>query len=123
MRENNAMPETMDSIFTRLIRLAEEAGLPGIEQSTTYGNPALKVGGKAFVSVKNNETLVLSIAIPDKEQLIEMAPEIYFQTDHYKGWPSLPVRAAAIGDDELRGRLVNAWLFRAPKKLAATYRA
>ncbi|QRM42771.1 MmcQ/YjbR family DNA-binding protein [Rhizobium sp. BG4] len=117
------MPETMDSIFTRLIRLAEEAGLPGVEQSTTYGNPALKVGGKAFVSVKNDETLVLSIAIPDKEQLIEMAPGIYFQTDHYKGWPSLPVRAAAIGDDELRGRLVNAWLFRAPKKLAATYRA
>ena len=117
------MPDTMDDIFTRLIRLTEEAGLPGVEQSTTYGNPALKVGGKAFVSVKNNETLVLSIAIPDKEHLLEMAPEIYFQTDHYKGWPSLPVRAAAIGDDELRGQLVNAWLFRAPKKLAATYRA
>jgi hypothetical protein len=117
------MPDTMDDIFARLIRLAEEAGLPGVEQSTTYGNPALKVGGKAFVSVKNNETLVLSIAIPDKEHLLEMAPEIYFQTDHYKGWPSLPVRAAAIGDDELRQRLVNAWLFRAPKKLAATYRA
>jgi len=117
------MPDTMDDIFTRLIRLAGEAGLPGVEQSTTYGNPALKVGGKAFVSVKNNETLVLSIAISDKEHLLEMAPEIYFQTDHYKGWPSLPVRAAAIGDDELRQRLVNAWLFRAPKKLAATYRA
>ena len=117
------MPETMDSIFTRLIRLAGEAGLPGVEESTTYGNPALKVSGKAFVSVKNNETLVLSIAIPDKEHLLEMAPEIYFQTAHYKGWPSLPVRAAAIGDDELRQRLVNAWLFRAPKKLAATYRA
>ena len=116
------MPETMDSIFARLIRLAGNAGLPGVEQSTTYGNPALKVGGKAFVSVKNNETLALSIAIADKEQLLEMAPEIYFQTDHYKGWPSLPVRAAVIGDDELRGRLVNAWLFRAPKRLAATYR-
>ena len=116
------MTETMDSIFARLIRLADEAGLPGVEQSTSYGNPALKVGGKAFVSVKNNETLVLSIAIPDKEHLIEMAPEIYFQTDHYRNWPSLPVRAAKIDDDELRLRLVNAWLFRAPKKLAAALR-
>ena len=62
--------DTMDSIFTRLIRLAAEAGLPGVEESTSFGNPALKVAGKAFVSVKNNETLVLSMAIPDKEQLI-----------------------------------------------------
>jgi hypothetical protein len=112
---------TMDSLFNRLIRLAAEAGLPGVEESTSFGNPALKVAGKAFVSVKNNETLVLSIAIPDKEHLIEMAPEIYFQTDHYKGWPSLPVRAVNIGDGELRQRLINAWLFRAPKRLAATF--
>jgi hypothetical protein len=51
-----------------------------------------------------------------------MGPAIYHQTDHYVGWPSLPVRIAAIGDDELKERLIGAWLFRAPKKLAATFR-
>lgn len=115
------MPETMDSIFARLIRLAAEAGLPEVEQSTSYGNPALKVGGKSFVAVKNNETIVLSIAIDDKERLIEMAPDIYYQTDHYVGWPYMPLRAVAISDEELRDRLIGAWLFRAPKKLAATF--
>jgi len=111
----------IDTIFERLKRLAAEAGLPEVEEASHYGTPALKVGGKAFVSVKNDETIVLSIPIDEKERLIEMAPDIYFQTDHYRGWPSLPVRIDAIGDEELRDRLVAAWRFRAPKKLAAAY--
>jgi hypothetical protein len=116
------MADEVDAIFKRLRRLAGEAGPPGIEESTSYGNPALNVGGKTFVSVKNNETVLLSLAVDDKEHLIEMGPAIYHQTDHYVGWPSLPVRIAAIGDDELKERLIGAWLFRAPKKLAATFR-
>jgi hypothetical protein len=111
----------IDVIFDRLQRLATEAGLPDVEIGTSYGTPALKVGGKAFVSVKNAETIVLSIPIEDKEPLIEMAPEIYFQTDHYRGWPSLPLRAAAIGDEELKQRLVEAWRFRAPRKLRTVF--
>jgi hypothetical protein len=111
----------VNSIFERLIRLAVRAELPEVEQSSHYGTPALKVGGKAFVSIKNDETIVLSLPIDEKERLIEMAPEIYFQTNHYRGWPSLPVRIDEIGDEELKVRLVAAWRFRAPKKLAATY--
>jgi hypothetical protein len=116
------MAGQMNLIFERLKRLASDAGLPGVEDGTAYGNPALKVAGKQFVSVKNNETIVLSIALDHKEHLLEMAPDIYFQTDHYVGWASLPLRAAAIGDDELQQRLIDAWLFRAPKKLAATFK-
>ena len=35
----------------------------------------------------------------------------------------LPLRIAAIGDDELQLRLIEAWRFRAPKKLRATFDA
>jgi hypothetical protein len=52
-----------------------------------------------------------------------MAPDIYFQTNHYVGWPHLPVRIAAIGDDELKQRLIDAWTYRASKKLISAYRA
>ncbi len=110
----------VNSIFERLKRLAAQAGLPEVEEATHYGTPALKVGGKAFVSIRNSETIVLAIPIDEKERLIEMAPDIYFQTDHYRGWPSLPVRIGVIGDDELTMRLAAAWRFRAPRKLAAT---
>lgn len=104
-------------ILQRLLRRVSAARLPHVEISTHYGLPALKVGGKAFVSIKSTETIVLSLPVDRKEQLIEMAPEIYFQSDHYIGWPSLPVRIAKIGDTELQVRLVEAWRFRAPKKL------
>jgi hypothetical protein len=29
---------------------------------------------------------VISIALDEKEALLEMAPEIYFQTPHYVAW-------------------------------------
>jgi len=57
------MTDSVDTIYARLKRLSSEANLPDVEESTSYGNPALKVGGKSFVAVKNNETIVLSIAI------------------------------------------------------------
>jgi hypothetical protein len=48
-----------------------------------------------------------------------MASDIYFQTDYYRGCTSLLVSIGVIGDDELKERLVAAWRFRAPQKLAA----
>ncbi|MDL2402224.1 MmcQ/YjbR family DNA-binding protein [Rhizobium mayense] len=117
------MSTGIDAISQRLQRVAAEARLPEVEVSSHYGTPALKVGGKAFVSIKNDETIVLALPIDRKEQLIEMAPEIYFQSDHYVGWPSLPTRIAAIGDDELKFRLIEAWQFRASKKLRVAFDA
>ncbi|NTG49324.1 hypothetical protein G6M04_18240 [Agrobacterium rhizogenes] len=111
------------AILQRLLRLVTAAHLPEVETSTHYGLPALKIGGKAFVSIKNTETIVLALPLHRKEQLIEMAPEIYFQSDHYIGWPSLPLRIAEIGDAELQLRLIEAWWFRAPKKLRTAFDA
>ena len=112
---------TTDAILKRLQQLVAQAKLPGVELGAHSGLPALKVGGKAFVTIKNNDTIVLSLPIDRKEQLMEMAPEIYFQTDHYIGWPSLPLRITAIGDEELQLRLIEAWQYRAPKRLLATF--
>lgn len=112
-----------DAILQHLLRLVTAVRLPDVEISTHYGLPALKIGGKAFVSVKNTDTIVLSLPLDRKEQLIEMAQEIYFQSDHYIGWPSLPLRIAEIGDAELQDRLTEAWRFRAPKKLRAAFDA
>ena len=53
----------------------------------------------------------------EKEMLLQADPDVYFETDHYKGWPSLLVRLGRIGDEELRHRLEAAWLRQAPKKL------
>lgn len=105
-------------LLQRLQRLARD--LPGVETGTSYGTPALKVSGKLFVRIKDGETLVLMAPLDEKERLIEMAPEIYYETDHYKGWPALLVRAALIEDAELQRRLCEAWRSKAPAKLRKT---
>ena len=105
----------IDALLLRLQRLAGD--LEGVETGTSYGTPALKVAGKLLVRIKDAGTLVLTAALDEKERLIEMAPEIYYETDHYKGWPALLVRAGVIGDDELQHRLAEAWQARAPAKM------
>lgn len=112
-----------EDALARLARLAQAARLPGVEPGTSYGDPALKVGGKGFAAVKQAQLLSLRIPIEHKELLLTVAPDIYFETDHYKGWPWLLVRLDAIGDEELTQRLIEAWRFRAPGKLTRTFDA
>jgi hypothetical protein len=104
----------------RLTRLMDQLGLAEVELSTSFGDPAFKLRDKTLAVVKEPGVLYLPCPREMKEVLLEMAPEIYYQTDHYKGWPGLLVRLDAIGDEELGLRLEDAWRYRAPKKLAAT---
>ncbi len=107
----------------RLLRLCAAHGLPEVETGTSYGAPALQVRGKSFVSLKAPGDMVLHCPMEQKELLMEMAPEIYWQTDHFRNWPGLLVRLDVISDEELGLRLEDAWRFRAPKWLAATFAA
>jgi len=114
------MTSKAEAAFARLMRLATAAGLPEVAQGTHYRQPSLAVAGKQFAGWRD-EALSLRIPMEQKEFLLDVAPEIYFETDHYKGWPWLLIRLDLIGDDELTQRLVEAWKFRAPKKLVATF--
>ena len=110
----------VEKSFDRLVRLARKLKLEDVAIGTTYGAPALRVHDRPFVSIKEAEVMVLHCPLEMKDLLMEMAPEIYFQTDHFKGWPGLLVRLEVIGDEELSLRLEDAWRFKAPKKVAAT---
>ena len=105
--------------FDRLIRLAKTLKLEDVAVGTTYGLPALRVHDRPFVSIKEAEVMVLHCPLEFKEMLMEMAPEIYFQTPHFEGWPGLMVRLDLIGDEELMLRIENAWRFKAPKSVTA----
>jgi hypothetical protein len=84
-----------------------------------YETIALKVRGKLFLRVKDADTLVLMCPLEEKELLMEAAPHIYYETDHYKGWPAVLVRVAAVDEAELAHRVGRAWRLKAPKRLAA----
>jgi hypothetical protein len=110
-----------ETAFERMLRLARQMQLPEVTEGTSYGALSLRVRGKNFASVKTPTIMVLHCPHEQKELLMEMAPAIYWQTDHFKGWPGLMVNLDHISDEELALRLSDAWRFRAPKRLAASY--
>ncbi|AUX75573.1 MmcQ/YjbR family DNA-binding protein [Sinorhizobium fredii] len=112
------MTDEMKRSFERVWRLAEAAALPEMTVGTSYGTPALLVKGKSFLRMKDAETLVVMCALEEKEMLMELDPSLFFETDHYKGWPAMLVRLSVIDDDVLTQRLIAAWREKAPKRLA-----
>ena len=110
-----------DPVIARLMKLAAKANLASVEESTSYGTPALKVAGKLLVRIKDDDTLVFRCTLEDKEMLMAAAPRIYFETDHYKGWPAVLVRLKNVSTAKLRHRLEQAWRLKAPKHLVADF--
>lgn len=56
-----------------------------------------------------------------KDALIADNPEVYFTTPHFDGYPAVLVLLEKIAPDELEEVIVEAWLARAPKRLAEAY--
>jgi len=84
--------------------------LPNVEESTSYGTPALKVRGKLFVRLKEDgETIVLRSDSFDREHLLSSAPETFYITDHYKDYPWVLVRLAKVDAAQLAVLLEDAW--------------
>jgi hypothetical protein len=93
--------------------------LPEVEESTSWGAPALKVRGKYIAGFNPREkAFTLRVAgVEGQAFLLEVAPEIYYITDHYKGWPAILARPSKLTKKEARYRLEQAWRIQAPKKL------
>jgi hypothetical protein len=53
-----------------------------------------------------------------KEAILADDPEVYFTTPHFDGYPAVLVRLDRISLEELQEAIVEAWLARAPKRLA-----
>ena len=90
--------------------------LPGVEASTAYGFPALKVGGKLLACVPANRSaepgsIVVRMGFDDRAGLIAEAPDVYCLTDHYVGYSAVLVRLARVNREVLRGLLGMAYKF------------
>jgi hypothetical protein len=56
-----------------------------------------------------------------KLALIESDPDVYFTIPHFDGYSAILVLLERIGLEELEELIVEAWLLRAPKRLASQY--
>jgi hypothetical protein len=118
-----SVPSGLMRDFKRVQAAAKATKLPGFEEATSYGTPSLKVKGKFLARVREPDILAIACALEEKEFLMQHAPNIYFETDHYKGWPYVLIRLSKIKDDELAHRVAVAWALHAPKKLQAGAKA
>ena len=100
------------------------------------GRPSYRAHGKLFcyrrgrrpdaidpeTGERHDDVLMFRVADLDvKELLLADDRGVFFTTPHFDGYPAVLVQLEKIGLDDLREVIVEAWLARAPKRLAQSY--
>ena len=108
--------------WERVAELARE--LPEIEETTSWGKPSFKVRGKTFAGHEHAPRR-RDLGRCDRDErplLVASNPDAYRLTPHFEASPAfLLIWLEHIDEDEVRERLIDAWLIQAPKRLAAQY--
>ncbi|MBU1324944.1 MAG: MmcQ/YjbR family DNA-binding protein [Alphaproteobacteria bacterium] len=85
--------------------------LPGAERSTAYGEPCWRIAGKFFARLRA-EDASLALDVGDRERrdmLVEMEPEVFHLTDHYRAWSYVLIRIAGVDRAWLETELKARW--------------
>lgn len=107
--------------------------LPEVTETTSRGAAFWQVAGKGFVwerPLRANDLAELGDRAPsgpvagarvidegDKQALISADPAVFLTTSHFDGYPAVLIDLDAIGVEELREIVDDAWRDRAPKRL------
>jgi hypothetical protein len=110
--------------------------LPETTEDSSRGQARWKVREKLFVwerPLRPAEAQALGERAPDgpilgvrvehlgaKEALLA-DPNVFFTTSHFDGYAAILVRLERVGLQELDELIIEAWLSRAPKRLAKQY--
>jgi hypothetical protein len=93
--------------------------LPGSELSTSYGKPAVKVNGRAFLYLggEADTSFGLAIDLDTVQMLKETDPATFWQSPHYEGWPAILVRFDSSDPERVRATIErsHAWTAAKPR--------
>ena len=97
--------------------------LPEVEEKLAWGQPTLRVRGKIFASLSDDEeSMGFRFPRDEREEMLAAEPDKFFVIrGHDDRFNWLRARLPAIDEDELREIVVDAWRSAAPKRLAASY--
>ncbi|MDI1482705.1 MmcQ/YjbR family DNA-binding protein [Polyangium sp. y55x31] len=109
--------------WEQVSELARE--LPEVVEDVWWRTPAMKVRGKGFCRLREEGDVVvfLTESVDEREFLIENRPDIYFVTDHYRGYAAVLARLPKLTVAECRLRLERAWRLKAPKAVLEAFDA
>src|SRR5690349_24526906 len=90
--------------------------LPDVEEGTTFGFPAFKVGGKAFAWFPKKKevepgSLGVRMSILERDYRIRAEPEVYYVTPHYVGYTSVLARVDEMSTKALKELLESGYEF------------
>ena len=113
--------------------------LPETDEQTSHGNPTWRVREKGFVwerPLRRGDLEALGAGAPTgailgvrvehlvaKEALLAAEPDVAFTTPHFNGYPAVLVQLELIDVARLTVLIEEAWLARAPTKIARAYLA
>jgi hypothetical protein len=123
---DEAQPEKRErqGDWDRLKQLALSLGLPGVEETTSWGQPTLKAHGKLWVWWSPHEDApVFKVPFEEREVLVAAEPETFFFTPHYKNHPLVLVRPEKLDSDWAKANLIKVWRAQAPKRVLKAYDA
>jgi hypothetical protein len=99
-------------------------GWPGVQLSTSYGRPSLKVNGKFFTWVKEDGDSITigGIDFDERDMLLEKQGHVFYITDHYRNSRYVLMRLSMADPATIETFLRRRWLDIAPKTLHAAFR-
>ncbi|HEU5312603.1 MAG TPA: MmcQ/YjbR family DNA-binding protein [Candidatus Udaeobacter sp.] len=98
--------------------------LPGVSERRAYRGPSLHVGRKFLGRLREDgETFVLKIDPTDRTQLLEISPDAFFLTEHYRPYPYVLVNLLAVKPATLKPLIERAWRMIVSKKAILAYDA
>ncbi len=92
--------------------------LDDVEEATSYGTPAFKVGGAMIARLRDDigALVVRTRSIEERDELIVADPQTYFIIDHYLKYPYILVSLTRAKPDAMRDLLKGAWKVAAAEK-------
>src|SRR5437667_11149982 len=101
---------TFDTVRKMASRLA------GVEESTSYGTPSLKISGRLLACMAINKsaapnTLGLAIDFDQRDALLAEAPDTYYPTHHYVNQPLVLIRLTEVQPVAQRDLIHVGWKF------------
>ena len=99
--------------------------LPGVEVSTSYGTPALKVRGKFLTRLRTEDDslVLLEVGFDEREFLMEAEPQTFHLAPHYQPYPSVLARLASVDAGTLARLMERRWRTVAPKRMVKAWEA
>jgi hypothetical protein len=107
--------------WDEVIKIAK--ALPDVEESTSYGTPALKVAGKSFARLRTEAEggLVLMCGQDEKAALLASGDPAFYTTPHYDGYGSILVDLERVDVGQLTELIEESWRGKASAKLRKAF--